>query len=238
MRGGVGFFTISIVFRRGVIGFAVGLVFFLVVAGCGGSSGGSAASRAATKVVTQAPGSGGGDQTLASTTTTPTTTPAPATPATTAAPATTPAPTTATTARPHATPVTPATTAAVPATSSTTAAPATTTTTKPVTFVSVPWATVSITNEFGSPVDVSLNGVHYQLTAGQTLLQKHVTPAASGNDVIQVTDVNRPSCGVGNAQAYFVANLWYQLNVVKGSSICLGAPGPDFTLQQALAMTG
>ncbi|MGH9123646.1 MAG: hypothetical protein ACRDZ8_02830 [Acidimicrobiales bacterium] len=226
----------SVVARRGVIGAWIGLALLLVASGCGASSGGSSASGAATKVVTHAIGSATADQALATTST-----PTPATPATSATPAPAPAPTTATTVRPHATPVVPAetTTAPVAATSSTTAPPATTTTTRPVTVVTVLWATVSITNQFGSPVDVNLNGVHYQLTPGQSLLEQHVTPAPSGNDVIELTDLDHPSCGVGDAQGYFVANLWYQLNIVTAKYTCTGVgPGPDFQLQQALAKTG
>lgn len=228
----------SVVARRGVIGAWIGLALLLVASGCGASSGGSSASRAASKVVTHAIGSATAEQALATTTSAPT-------PATTATPAPTPAAapasTTATTVRAHVTPVGPAetTTAPVAATSSTTAPSATTTTTRPVTVVTVPWATVSITNQFGSPVDVNLNGVHYRLTPGQSLLEQHVMPAANGNDVIEVTDLDHPTCGVGDARGYFVANLWYQLNVVTGKDGCTGVgPGPDFQLQQALAKTG
>jgi hypothetical protein len=102
----------------------------------------------------------------------------------------------------------------------------------------VPWATVNITNTFASAVEVTVNGVQYSLAVGQRLLEQHVTPAPSGNDVIQVTDLAIAGCGVGTARGYFVANQWYQLNITTGPGTCSGNPGPGFTVQDVLPTTG
>ncbi len=94
-------------------------------------------------------------------------------------------------------------------------------------------AQVTLANQFTGPVVVKVNGQSFTLTAGQRLGPVVVTPAASGNDIIEVGMASEPTCGVGDAQGYFRVGLSYVLTVNSSPGQCLGAPSPTFAVTPA-----
>lgn len=143
----------------------------------------------------------------------PTTTTEPVPPPTTApVVATTTAPAPTTTAAPPTTAPRPATT--------TTKAPATTTT-------KAAGVSLTVVNQHPFAVKLTVNGRVFTLAAGQQSGPVAVTMAAGGNDVVEVTLVQEPSCGTGDADSYFPRPGNYTLTVVASPGLCQpGMPGP------------
>ena len=130
-------------------------------------------------------------------------------------PPTTPAPVVSTT-----TAVAPTATAAPRPTTTTTKAPATTTTKA---------AGVSLTavNQHPFAVKLTVNGRAFTLAPGQQSGPVAITMAAGGNDVVEVTLVQEPSCGTGDAGGYFQKPGNYTLTVTASPGLCQpGMPGP------------
>ena len=111
----------------------------------------------------------------------------------------------------------------------TTTRPTTTTTAKPA--VAPDQASVTLVNNFSAAVDLKINGQHWRLNPGQRVGPVGITPAASGNDVIEVTRADTPTCGVGDAQNYFDAGRRYTVSVVAKSDC--GKPAPGFDVSPA-----
>jgi hypothetical protein len=87
---------------------------------------------------------------------------------------------------------------------------------------------VTLHNTFAGAVHVNVGGQGYDLAIGQTVGPITLTPAPSGNDLVEVWSAADPSCGVGDTQKYFSAGHSYQLNIVSGPVKCQGADGPNF----------
>ncbi|HUR22605.1 MAG TPA: hypothetical protein VMZ73_01915 [Acidimicrobiales bacterium] len=138
-------------------------------------------------------------------------------PPTTAAPVpasttTAPAPTTTTRAVPPTTGPRPTTT--------TTKAPATTTT-------KAAGVRLTVVNQHPSAVKLTVNGRSFTLAAGEQSGPVAVTRAANGNDVVEVSLVQEPSCGTGDADTYFPKPGDYTMTVGAGPGLCQpGMPGP------------
>ncbi len=95
-------------------------------------------------------------------------------------------------------------------------------------------AQIILANDFTGPVVVNVNGQSYALATGQRLGPVAVTPAPSGNDIIEVSMASEPTCGVGDAQGYFRAGSSYVLRVTTSPGQCLGAPrSPTFAIAAA-----
>ena len=143
----------------------------------------------------------------------PTTTAEPVPPPTTAAPvvsSTTPAPA----------PTTTSTTAPARPTTTTTKAPATTTT-------KAAGVMLTVVNQHPSAVKVTVNGRVFTLAAGQRSGPVAIARADHGNDVVEATLVQEPSCGTGDADSYFPKPGNYTMTVVAGPGLCQpGMPGP------------
>lgn len=86
-------------------------------------------------------------------------------------------------------------------------------------------AQVTIVNTFSGAVKVGVNGTQYQLAPAETRGPLAVTPSPSGNDMVGVTMVSDPTCGMGGARKYFDAGRSYTVTVITQAS-CLGAPAP------------
>jgi hypothetical protein len=172
-------------------------------------------------------------------------------PTTTLAPApTTAAPVTSTTAAAAATTTTPTVRAAATTVSPTTTTrpakvadptpptmwlppPGTTVTTGPITPVMV-----TLRSSYSDAVTVTVGGQVHNLAPGQVTAPFSVMPAASGNDIIEVTVIAHPTCGDGNAGGYFFSGNTYQLSVLGGGGTCLGIVGPTFQVTPSLSTTG
>lgn len=165
----------------------------------------------------------------------------PPSPATTA-PATTRPPAAAAaatipTVRPHADPATSIPETTVSTTIPPTTVPGTTSTTAPPTT-----AKVSIINRYTGAVQVTVDGHSYTVASQAAVGPVTVTPAASGNDIISVTSVADPTCGVGDAMKYFYAGSSYELQIAAGGGRCTtsngGITGPSFNVAPTLDLTG
>ncbi len=135
-------------------------------------------------------------------------------------PPTTAAPVVSTTAA-----VAPTTTAAPP----TTAPRPTTTTTKAPAPTTTKAAGVSLTvvNQHPFAVKLTVNGRSFTLAPGQQSGPVAITMAAGGNDVVEVTLVQEPSCGTGDAGGYFPKPGNYTMIVTASPGLCQpGMPGP------------
>lgn len=129
-------------------------------------------------------------------------------------PPTTALPVTSTTAAP------PPTTQAPRPTTTTTKVPATTTT-------KVAGVRVTVVNQHPSAVKLTVNGRTFALAPGEQSGPVAITMSASGNDVVEVTLVQEPSCGTGDADSYFPRPGRYTMTVVAGPGLCQpGMPGP------------
>jgi hypothetical protein len=153
----------------------------------------------------------------------PTTTAAFVPPPTTAAPAVSPT----TSAPPPATTAVPPTTKASRPTTTTTKAPATTTTT-------ATGVRLTVVNQHPSAVKVTVNGRIFTLAPGDQAGPVVISMAADGNDVVEVTLVQAPSCGTGDADSYFPKPGNYTMTVVAGPGLCQpGMPGPVVKVTRA-----
>ncbi|HEX2048128.1 MAG TPA: hypothetical protein VHF27_10205 [Acidimicrobiales bacterium] len=115
-----------------------------------------------------------------------------------------------------------------PPRTTTTKAPAPSTATTPTTRVSAPaGTTLTVVNEHPLAVAVTVNGKTFQVAPGQQSAPTAITRSASGNDVVEVTLVQQPSCGTGDADRYFPAVGSYRMTISAGPGLCQpGMPGP------------
>ena len=149
-------------------------------------------------------------------------------PTTVAAPTTTVAPKPTPTAPPTTRPARTTTTKpAVTVTSTTTAAPSAPA--GPVFSV-----TLNVVNEYPQAVNITVNGKAFVLAPGQQSGPVAVTRFDHGNDIVEVSPVQDPSCGMGDADGYFPKPGSYRLTVVAGRGICQsGVPGPAVKVTSA-----
>jgi hypothetical protein len=124
-------------------------------------------------------------------------------------------------------------------TTTTTAPPTTTTTAKPTTTTAKPTTTtaavrpgqasVSIVNDYPASMDVKINGVLHRVAAHTTSPVFGVTPAANGNDVIEVARTDNPTCGLGGPGGYFQDRGSHTVHVyVSAPAGCSrGEPSPS-----------
>ena len=146
----------------------------------------------------------------------PTTTAESVPPPTTAAPAVS---STTTALAPTTTAPRPTTTAPRP-TTTTTKAPATTTT-------KATGARLTVVNQHPFAVKVSVNGRTFTLAPGERSGPAATTTAAHGNDIVEVTLVQEPSCGLGDADRYFPSPGSYTMTISASPGLCQpGMPGP------------
>ena len=135
--------------------------------------------------------------------------------------------TSTTTAPAPATTATPPTTKAPRPTTTTTKAPATTTT-------KAAGVRLTVVNQHPSTVKVIVNGRTFTLAAGEKSGPVGITTEAHGNDVVEVTLVQAPSCGSGDADSYFPKPGNYTMTIVAGPGLCQpGMPGPVVKVTQA-----
>lgn len=107
-------------------------------------------------------------------------------------------------------PATPTPTSAVPPAPSTT-----TTTARPR-----PTASVTIVNNFSHHVVITLNGQRFEVSVGRQAGPQDLVLAADGNDVIELTVVDRPLCGLGDAGGLFQAGGKYRVEVYALTASC------------------
>ena len=116
-----------------------------------------------------------------------------------------------TTAPPTTQPPAPTTTRPpVTSTTATTVRPSTTTTSTTL----PPEATVRVTNQFGRPLEVTVNGAVFNVAAGTTEGPKLVTLPATGDDVIKVSDA---ACPLEAKADHFQPGGSYEVTVNPGS---------------------
>jgi hypothetical protein len=137
-----------------------------------------------------------------------------------------PPPPTTTTAAPEPTTTTvPPTTQAPRTTTTRTPAPATTTPTTPAPAPA--GTTLTVVNEHPFAVSVTVNGKSFQVASGQQVGPAAITRSPSGNDVVEVTLVQEPTCGTGDADRYFPAAGSYRMTITASPGLCQpGMPGP------------
>jgi hypothetical protein len=181
----------------------------LLVAGAASAGAVSRDNRAEDRIVSAA---GGGVAGVDAPTTTAEVAPPPTTAAAVIASTTTaPAPTTT---------AAPPTTKAPRPTTTTTRAPATTTT-KPT------GVRLTVVNQHPSAVKVTVNGRSVTLAPGEHSAPVAITMGANGNDVVEASLVQEPSCGTGDADTYFPTPGNYTMTVTAGPGLCQpGMPGP------------
>lgn len=145
---------------------------------------------------------------------------APTTTAESVPPPTTAVPVVATTTTAPAPATVPPTTTAPRPTTTTTKAPATTTT-KPA------GTRLTVVNQHPFAVKVTVNGRTLTLAPGERSGPAATTTAAHGNDIVEVTLVQEPSCGLGDADRYFPKPGDYTLTISASPGLCQpGMPGP------------
>lgn len=120
----------------------------------------------------------------------------------------------------------PTTTAATPTTKA--PRPTTTTTKAPVTTTtSATGVKLTVVNQHPSAVKLTVNGKAFTLAPGQQTGPVAIAMAAGGNDVVEVSLVQEPSCGSGDAGGYFPKPGSYTMTVMAGQGLCQpGMPGP------------
>lgn len=151
----------------------------------------------------------------------------PTTTATVVQPTTTEPPSTTTTAFD----VKPTTTQPPRTTTTRAPAPSTTTTTK---ALAPAGTTLTVVNEHPFAVAVTVNGKTVQVASGQQSPPTAITRSASGNDVVEVTLVQQPSCGTGDADRYFPSPGAYRMTVSASPGLCQpGMPGPTVSVTAA-----
>ena len=120
----------------------------------------------------------------------------------------------------------PPTTAAPPTTKA--ARPTTTTTKAPATTTTKAAGTrLTIINQHPFAVKVTVNGRTLTLAPGEKSGPAATTTAAHGNDTVEVTLVQEPSCGLGDAGRYFPTPGDYTMTISASPGLCQpGMPGP------------
>lgn len=120
----------------------------------------------------------------------------------------------------------PTTTAAPPTTNA--PRPTTTTTKAPTTTTTkAAGARLTVVNQHPFAVKVSVNGRTFTLAPGEQSAPAATTTAAHGNDIVEVTLVQEPSCGVGDADRYFPKPGSYTMTITASPGLCQpGMPGP------------
>ena len=95
-------------------------------------------------------------------------------------------------------------------------------------------AMVTLVNQHPMEVSVLLNGEPYRLGVGQAVGPVPVTPAPSGNDIVELELVADPTCGTGDAHGLFTAGRAYRFTVVASTGQCgAGYGGPDYRVTPA-----
>jgi hypothetical protein len=94
-------------------------------------------------------------------------------------------------------------------------------------------ATVTVANEAADAFKITVNGRVFQLAPGTSSGPVAIDLYAHGNDIIEVTAVADPMCGIGDADNYFDAGGRYRLTVASGPGMCQTMPGPRFTVTPA-----
>ena len=132
--------------------------------------------------------------------------------------------------------VPPPTTVAPVASSTTTAVAPTTTAPRPTTTTTKAPATtttkaagvrLTVVNQHPFAVKVTVNGRTVTLAPGEKSGPAATTTAAHGNDIVEVTLVQEPSCGTGDAGSYFPKPGNYTLTISASPGLCQpGMPGP------------
>ena len=103
----------------------------------------------------------------------------------------------------------------------------TTTSTRPAPAGPVFSVTVNVVNEYPQAVNITVNGKAFMLAPGQQSGPVTIVRYDHGNDIVEVSPVQDPSCGMGDADGYFPKPGSYRLAVVAGLGICQsGVPGP------------
>lgn len=140
---------------------------------------------------------------------------------------------------PPATAVAPPTTVPVPKprpTAPPTTQPPRTTTTKPLVTTppttAAPVAggvTVNVVNQHPLAVAIEVNGSTFTLAPGQQSGPVAIQRYPHGNDIVEVSLVQEPTCGMGDAGGYFTTpSSSYTLTVVASKGLCqAGMPSPE-----------
>ena len=72
-----------------------------------------------------------------------------------------------------------------------------------------------------------MNGRTVTLAPGERSGPAATITAAHGNDIVEVTLVQEPSCGVGDADRYFPSPGNYTMTISASPGLCQpGMPGP------------
>lgn len=162
---------------------------------------------------------------------------APLPPAAEPPPPTVAAPTTIAASKP--TPTAPPTTQP---TRTTTTKPAVTLTSTTTAVASAPSApagpvfsvTVNVVNEHPQAMHIRVNGKTFTLSPGQQSGPVMIVRYDHGNDIVEASTVQEPTCGMGDADGYFPTPGSYRLAVVAGRGLCPnGVPGPLVTVTPA-----
>ncbi len=78
-------------------------------------------------------------------------------------------------------------------------------------------AAVTIANSYSASVDVKINGVVHRVAAGKQAGPFGVTPAANGNDIIELFRSDNPTCGTGGAGSYFQDRAAHTVEVIQSA---------------------
>lgn len=128
-----------------------------------------------------------------------------------------------------------------PATTATTTPPTTTPSTSPTTTppttvfppTTLPTkATVTLANQHTRAFVVTVNGQAFTLGPSQVLAPVDLTPAADGNDRIDVHAEADPSCALSETSDFFQPGSRYRVSVAVGPATCgggLASPDIDVT---------
>lgn len=109
----------------------------------------------------------------------------------------------------------------------TTKPPATTSTTT----AAVPGVIVTVVNEYGRAVVLTLNGRTFNLAPGQQVGPVAIPRYAHGNDIVEIKVVDEPGCGNGDADGYFAKLGSFRVAVVSGYGVCQsGLTGPTINV--------
>lgn len=79
---------------------------------------------------------------------------------------------------------------------------------------------MTVVNNFSHDIVVTLNGQRLKVSPGRQAGPQDVALAPNGNDVIEVTVVERPLCGLGDAGGFFEAGGRYRVEVYAYTASC------------------